>query len=150
MVVRLSVLCNRHSWLSGHFLVLISVRGSVNLNWVNWKSTLTSLKEKNYAKGLSLPTCVVRYGMLVGILRNCFTARGQCASHVLSSIRSPSFDCTLFPWKKKKNVIKHLQWNFTCSFSQDTQVLRNVHNKFLHFRLKQKLILHHFTSCTQE
>ena len=63
------------------------------------KKTINHTTELEGCSQHNSPTCVVRYGMLVGILRNCFTARGQCDNHILSSISSPSFDCILLPWK---------------------------------------------------
>jgi len=63
----------------------------------------------------------VRYGILVGILRNCFTARGQCDNHILSSISSPSFDCILLPWKNTSNFQMLSYWNQNALYIRNTQ-----------------------------
>jgi hypothetical protein len=74
--------------------------GPIYTSWFDcWKRTINHTTELDGCSKHNSPTCVVRYGILVGIPRNCFTARGQWDNHILSSISSPTFDCILLPWK---------------------------------------------------
>jgi len=86
-----------------------------------WKRTINHTPELVGCAQHNSPTCAVRYGILVGILRNCFTARGQCDNHILSSISSPSFDCILLPWKIHLTFKCFPNWNQNALYIRNTQ-----------------------------